>query len=190
MKLYGINTTYRSEEGGDGGSNDGGTPDAGTPDAGAGTPDAPAAPTAEAFAELQAQFAALTADKAESDAAAEAARVAALSDADKLAEDRAAFTAEADAMRADLRGQRREAALDKLDVLPNYRKYVGDHDPSTTEGAAALEAWAKEHPEALRQKAAGPAPWVPAPLSALAKIARGEVDNPLVPRESVRKLFS
>ena len=175
-------------------------PDAATPDAPA-TPDTPAAPDggapnppdlAAVLAELAAVKSTLTSlesAKADAEAAAEAARVAALSDAEKLAEDRVAFAAEIEQSKAGIRKEARTQALDRLGVLPAYREFVPDVDPRTTEGAAALEQWAKDRPEVVRQTPSGPAPWQPAPKSALAKIMSGETKNPLVTPASVSKMF-
>tara|TARA_R110002126_G_scaffold137_4_gene819 strand:+ start:11 stop:541 length:531 start_codon:yes stop_codon:yes gene_type:complete len=170
------------------------TESAGTPPAeSAGTPPAESAgapsDTAAQFAELRAQIAALTEGKSAAEAAAESARVAAMSDADKLAEERAAFTLEAETTRGELRGQRLDAALDKLGVLPRYRGYVGDVDPGTAEGKATLEAWAADHPEAVKTIAAPTNTWEPRAKSVLQRIASGEITNALVPAAAVRKLM-
>lgn len=157
---------------------------------------APALPTAEQWATAQATLAGLQADKdattaaaAEAAEAAEASRLETLSAAERLAEEQTALKADIAAQQAELRGDRRDIALDKLRVLPHFRGYVPDVDPRTAEGAAALEAWAKGHPEALRQDAAPQPDYVPRAQSALADIATGKKHNPLVPLASLRKIM-
>lgn len=146
-------------------------------------------PTAEEWAAAKAQLAELKAGKEAAAAAAEAARQEALTEQQKMAEAQASIKADLDKQQAELRADRRDIALDKLKVLPHFRQYVPDVDPRTTEGAAALEDWAKKHPEAV-QKAAAPQPdYVPRAQSKLADIAAGKTNNPLVPIASLRKIM-
>lgn len=137
------------------------------------TPD-PAPDLAAELAAMRAQVAELSAKSQAAEAAAEAARIAGLSDAEKLAEERAAVAKE----REGLVVERRTAALDKLGILPKFRHIAPAVDPSTTEGALALDKWAKENPElvAAKPNAPTPPPAIP-PKSNLAKVLAGEVKN-------------
>ena len=141
------------------------------------------------LAALEGENAALRASAAEADAAAESVRVAALSDAEKLAEDRAAFSAEVEATQAAFMSQRRTSAFDRLGVLPNYRDYVPAADPQTTEGAALIEKWAKDHPEAVRQQTTA-APYTPTAGSKLAQLLTGALKSPYATADSARKALS
>jgi len=148
-----------------------------------------AQPTAEQWQQLQATLAELQADKAQASAQAEEARQQALTAEQRQAEQQAALRADIEQQQAELRSDRRDIALDKLRVLPHFRDYVPDVDPRTTEGAAALEDWAKGHPEALRQTAAPAPDYIPRAQSKLADIASGKTTNPLVPVASLRKIM-
>jgi pyruvate/2-oxoglutarate dehydrogenase complex dihydrolipoamide acyltransferase (E2) component len=182
-------------EAGADGADAGGAGTEGQADAeGAGTADG--LPTAAQWAETQKILAGLQADKETATAAtaataeaAEAARVAALSAAEQQAEQQAAMQADIEKQQGELRADRRDIALDKLKVLPNYRAYVPDVDPRTSEGAQQLEAWAKDHPEALAQAATIAPDYVPRAQSKLADIAAGKIKNPLVPIASLRRIM-
>jgi len=199
MKLYGITSTFRNEAGGDAGGDAGGGAggDAGggaggdAGDAGdAGGGDAGGGDSFEArLAALEAENKQLRADKGAADEAVEAARVAALSDAEKLKEERAAFATEVETAKAAMVGERRAAAFDKLGVLPNYRDYVPAADPGTKEGAALITEWAKTHPEAVRSTAPAPAA-PPSPGSKLAQLLTGAIKSPYATAESARKALS
>ncbi len=183
--------TYQSEAGADGGEGGGAPPaDQQTPPAGDNAPPAAPAVTVE---QLQAQIAAMQAKLDGADeaaaAAAEQARLAAMSDAERAQEQLAAERAKLDEALGGLRKERLTMAADKLGVLPNFRGYLPDVDPSTTDGAAALEQWAKDHPQALKPRDAAPdGGWRPAPEGNLAKILSGKLRHPLVTAESIRKL--
>lgn len=143
-------------------------------DPGPDDPTPPAPDLAAQLAAMQAQVADLTAKNAAAEAAAEATRLAGLSDAEKLAEERAAVVREREALTLD----RRVSALDKLGVQPKYRTFAPQVDPADPAGALALDKWAKENPELVTPKVAPPAPppAVP-PKSNLAKVLAGEVKN-------------
>jgi len=143
-------------------------------DPGPDDPTPPAPDLAAQLAAMQAQVADLTAKNAAAEAAAEATRLAGLSDAEKLTEERAAVAREREALTID----RRVSALDKLGVQPKYRTFAPQVDPADPAGALALDKWAKENPELVTPKAAPPAPppAVP-PKSNLAKVLAGEVKN-------------
>jgi hypothetical protein len=149
-------------------------------------PAAPGAPPdtppdyAAQLAARDAQIAELLAGKADGAAAA-------LTAAEQLAADRAAFTAELEAGRGEVRKEARTLALDKIGVLPNFRDYVPDVDPRTADGAAALDAWTAAHPEAVRQTTAAPSTWEPRAKGPLARIMSGEVVNPLVSIDAIRR---
>jgi len=143
------------------------------------------------IASLTATVASLTKAKDDADAAAETARKAGLTEAQKLAEEREAFQAEVASTRQGLVSEARNATLDKMGVLPAYRAWAPqDADPRTPEGARALEAWAKEHPEVVRVTTAGPAPMTPAPESKLAKVLSGIAASPYISADGLRKLVS
>jgi len=204
--MFGIRHKFMAASNGEGGEGGGGlpdagkteagTPDAGKPDAGKGgganTPD-----VAAELAALRATVEALTAAKTEADAAkteaetaAEAARVAGLSAAEKLSEDRAAFAAEVEAGKAGIRKEARAQSLDKLGVLPAYRDWAPDVDPRTAEGAAAIEEWAKIHPEVVKQASGAPVPYTPAPTSKIGQVLSGAVKNPFMSAAGLRKLLN
>lgn len=169
-------------------------PDSKAPDNNEGGGGKPPEPTmAEILAQLKAANDKLAAfDKAQADAAtaAEADRVAKLSEAEKLAEERKAFLAEKESLETAKKGlanERREAALDKLRVNAKYRSFAPNVDPSTADGAKALETWAAQNPELL-VKAAG-APNVEVPAGAIADILSGKRKSSLVSVEGLKKTF-
>ena len=148
---------------------------------------------AEILAQLKAANDKLAAfDKAQADAAsaAEAERVAKLSEAEKLAEERKAFLAEKESLEAAKKvvaSERREAALDKLRVNAKYRSFAPDVDPSTADGAKALETWAAQNPELLVKSAQ--VPNVEVPAGAIADILSGKRKSSLVSVEGLKKTF-
>lgn len=186
-------TIYRAPEGDDGGG--GGTTDTDTTTdttttdtttEGGGT--AGPLDLAARLAAAESMIASLSSEKESAEAAAEAARVAAMTETERLAAEREAFTAEIAEGKASIRKEARAQALDKLGVLPAYRDFVPDVDPRTAEGAAVLEKWATDRPEVVKKTAAAAPGWTPPKKGILERIVSGEVVNPLVPPDSVRKL--
>lgn len=113
------------------------------------------------MAELQAQLAALQAERqTEKDAAAktateaaqkaEAERVAKLSEAQRVQEQLDKQRAELDTTRQQLAADRRALALDRLGVADKFKAFAPQVDPADVKGARALEDWAKANPELLR----------------------------------------
>ena len=82
-------------------------------------------------------------------AEAEARRVAALSESQKLQEALAKQQQEIDATKGHLVAERRSIALDKLGVADKFRSFAPAVDPSDPKGAKTLEDWAKANPELL-----------------------------------------
>lgn len=146
-------------------------------------PDAP--DLAAQIASLTATVAALTADKARADAAAEEARKASLTEAQRLAEDRQAVEAERKALVQDAR----KAAAERLGINPKALALAPEVDPRTADGAKALEAWARDNPEFV--KAAGAKGELPKwePESALGKILAGKATHPLIDVANIKKSF-
>lgn len=68
---------------------------------------------------------------------------------------------------------RRDAALERAGVLPQYRDTAPLVDPSTQEGAKALETWLADRPHIRVAQQAGIAQAPPAPETPLGKIASG-----------------
>ena len=166
------------------------------------TPATPATPATQAetttapdysakLAAMQEQLAELRAAKAAADAAADEATQAAMTEAERLEAERIAWRAEVETERARLRSEARSAALDRAGVLPAYHEYVPDLDPRTADGAKALEAWIKQHPETV--KAATPAPSPLAAIgersSAVAQILTGQRRSTLVSAKSLQAMF-
>ena len=155
-------------------------------DPGPDDPTPPAPDLAAQLAAMQAQVADLTAKNAAAEAAAEATRLAGLSDAEKLAEERAAVVREREALTLD----RRVSALDKLGVQPKYRTFAPQVDPADPAGALALDKWAKENPELLTPRAAGGQPPPKAPEGTmLAKVLSGQVRHPFMTASGLGKLL-
>ena len=160
------------------------------------TPDTPApdnkAPdVAGELASLKAQIEGLTKAKTEADNKAEEARKAALSEADKLKEERAAFMAEVEGTKAGIRKEARGQAMDRLGILPNYRDFAPDVDPRDPAGAKALTDWAQSHPEVVKaQGTHNPAPMTPPPESMLGKVLSGVAKSPYMTKEGFRKLIN
>lgn len=153
---------------------------------GNGTPD-----VAAELASLKGQLEALTKAKTESDNKAEEARKAALSEADKLKEEREAFKLEVEGTKAGIRKEARGQAMDRLGILPNYRDFAPDCDPRTPEGAKALTDWAKDHPEVVKAVGTtGHAPMTPPPESMLGKVLSGVAKSPYMTKEGFRKLIN
>ncbi len=154
-----------------------------TPETGDKAPD-----LAAIVATLTAQVAELTAERTKAAEAAEAARVASLTEAEKVAEERKALETE----KKSLVTQARQAAADKLGILPKALPLAPDVDPRTPEGAKALETWAKENPEFLRPTNSAPNPLADLANSAkgrLADVLTGKVKNPLITAESLKKMY-
>lgn len=163
------------------------TPDP-TPDPKAGEGGDKGPDLAAIVATLTAQVAELTAEKTRATEAAEAARVASLSEAERVAEERKALDAE----KKGLVMQARQAAADKLGILPKALPLIPDVDPRTPEGAKAFEAFAKENPEFLKPANSAPNPLVDLANSAkgrLADVLSGKVKNPLITPESLKKMY-
>ena len=138
----------------------------------------------------------LKSGKAESDAAAEAARVAALSESEKAAEAQAKLLAEIGAERETLAAERaglvagrRSDALQRMGFDARLHSLAPAADPSTVEGAAQLEQWAKTNADLATKQATPDGAWQPKPKSMLARVLGGEVRNPLVNADSVSKMF-
>lgn len=123
-----------------------------------------AAPPADDVATLRAELAALrSAEEARQVAAAKAGEEAAskaeeerkakLSAEQKFAEELAAQRSQIEETRKQLADERRNLALDRLGVQEKFRQFAPTVDPSDPKGAKALEAWAKDNPELLRQQA-------------------------------------
>jgi len=89
-------------------------------------------------------------------------------------EERMAATETARASEAKAaRTERRDAALERLGILPGYRAMAPDLDPREEEGRKALQAWADAHPEirvAVRVASAAP----PSEDSAIGKALAGK----------------
>lgn len=135
---------------------------------------------------LRAEVAALKAAEAErtkaaetAAAAAEAERQAKLTVEQKMQEKIAELEGKQKADADELRKTKLDAAAERLGVKPNYRQYLPDVDPSDAAGQAKLEAWAKEHPEALAPRGGEPVSQ-PSLGSKLLDIVQGKVSNPLV----------
>ena len=149
------------------------------------------------LASVKSALTSLESGKAESDAAAEAARVAALSESEKAAEAQASLladiTAERETLateRASLVSGRRSDALQRMGFDARLHSLAPAADPSTVEGAAQLEQWAKTNADlATKAAAADAGAWQPKPKSMLARVLGGEIRNPLVNADSVSKMF-
>lgn len=135
---------------------------------------------AKVVADLQAQVQALTAKNQEAERLAEEAKRASMTEAERLAADRAALDVE----KAQVQKAKRDAALDKLNVLPAYRDLV----PADLD-AAGLETWVKARPEIIQKKAEPSNTYTPPPKSRVAQILSGEVSHPLFSAESLRKML-
>ena len=146
------------------------------------------------FAALQAELEELRAGKAAAEAEAEAARVAGLSDAERLTEEREAWRHEVEGERAKLRVDLRAAALDRAGVMPKYNDFVPDVDVRTTEGQKALETWINEHPETVKRSAviakSTPTDALIRKSSALADILTGKRKSSLVTQKSIAEMFN
>lgn len=149
------------------------------------------------LATLKAQVAALTAANAEAGKrvgeaaeAAEAARKAGLSEAEKLLEERKAFTIEIETERGRLVTEARKAALSKLGVFDKAMSLAPAVDPREPRGAAELEAWVKFNPEFVRSAGPGePPPMQAAPESKLARVLGGVLKNPYVTAGGLRRIL-
>ena len=64
-----------------------------------------------------------------------------------------------------LKAQLREAAIDKLGILPHYRSDVPDFDVTTAEGKVALQKWAQARPEIRATQPAASQPTIHAEQS-------------------------
>jgi predicted secreted protein len=149
----------------------------------------PAAPEPPAYKQrlqaLQTQLKELSAMKAEQAKASEESRRSAMSEREKLEEDRKALQAERDA----LRQTRRKDAMSKLGILEKAAALAPDVDPADPTGAAALEAWAKDNPEFVRRADAQSTPYDVPQGSRLARILTGAEKSPLISRDGLRKLL-
>jgi len=134
--------------------------------------------------------------KEAADAQAEKARLEALSDAEKLSEERQAWQAEVEAERGRLKTEARRQALTKLGVLEKFQEFAPDVDVREKSGQAGLEEWAKGNPELLAprdQPATAKADLLPAGKtysSKLQDILSGKRKSMLVTRESIEKMMN
>lgn len=158
-------------------------------------PTAPAAAEAAAKAEpppykrklqeLQSQLKSLAEAKAAQAVEQEQARRSALSEREKLEEDRKALQAERDS----LRQARRKDAMSKLGILEKAAALVPDVDPIDPAGAQALERWAHENPEFVRRADPLGTPYAAPEGSKLARILSGAEKSAIISREGLRKLL-
>ena len=151
------------------------------------TPDATPAPDhAAELAAAKAQLAELTAWKTQQVADAEAAKRASMSEAEKLAADRAALDGE----RKALRDRSRKDALTRLGVLDKAHQWAPDVDPADPAGAAALEAWAKSNPELVKTPTPQSQPYDAPAGSPLAKLLSGGLKNSIINPKRAAELLS
>lgn len=155
------------------------------PPAGA-APPPPADETTSILAALRAEVDSLKADKAAATAAADEARKAAMTDAERVADERAALDGE----RKTMIDQARADAASKLGIYPKALSLVPEGDPRTPEGAKALADWAKENPEFVKA-AVKPSIVTAAPEgSALEKLLAGKTSHPYMSAEQARALLT
>lgn len=112
------------------------------------------------MAKLQAELAALKAEREAEKAAAtsaaekaaadaEAERQAKLTEAQRMQEELAKQRGELEATKAQLAADRRALALERLGVAEKFRGFAPAVDPADPKGAKQLEDWAKANPELL-----------------------------------------
>lgn len=163
----------------------------------------PSAPQVDDVAALRAELAALkSAEEARQAAAAKAGQEAAakaeeerkakLSAEQKFAEELAAQRSQIEETRKQLADERRNLALERLGVQEKFRQFAPAVDPGDPKGAKALEAWAKDNPELLRQQAA-PVSDALSQLrskagSALRAVMSGEKKSTLVTERNLSKM--
>ena len=128
------------------------------------------------LAVLEAQIAELTTKATAAEAAAEAAKREKMSDAEKLAADRA----ELDKQRSALANRARGDALTRLGVIEKAHQWAPQVDPGTPEGAKTLEDWARANPELVKARDTGAHPFQAPPDSPLADILSGKRKSPLL----------
>lgn len=164
--------------------------DTATPPAADSAPPAQSAPPpADELADLKATVASLKAEAEAAKAQAKALEDAKLTDAQKAARERDDWKRQVDEDRAKIKADRRSVALDKLGVLPKFASFAPDVDPSDPAGAAALEKWAREYPEALKPR---DKPTQPADVpegSELHKILTGAKKSPFMTIDGFRRLL-
>jgi hypothetical protein len=149
------------------------------------TPDAP--DLATQVQTLMAQVSALTQAKTASDQAAEAARVASLSEAERVAEERKQIAGEREAMLSDAR----KTAAEKLGINPKAFRLLPEVDPRTPEGAKAFEQFARDNPEFVAKTVTPSGETYNAPpKSVLARILSGETTHPLFSAEHLRSMLT
>lgn len=163
------------------------TPTPPTPDAS--PPAASPALSPEQVAELVATVTALKADNDAAKAALKAADDAKLTEAQRAEKERKEWQAQVDADRAKIKQERKSLALSKLGVLPKFQAFAPDVDPADPAGAAALEKWAKEYPEAVATKVQPAQPADVPEGSMLHKILTGAAKSPFMTREGFARLL-
>tara|TARA_R100000808_G_scaffold2971_1_gene11081 strand:+ start:835 stop:1392 length:558 start_codon:yes stop_codon:yes gene_type:complete len=143
---------------------------------------------------LRAELTALRGAKESAEQEAEAARIAGLTEAERLDAERAAWKQEVEADRARLRVELRDAALDRAGVLSKYNNFAPDVDVRTPEGQKALESWLKDHPETIKRPDVVAQPTPTDALikrsSKLAEILTGKRKSTLITQKSIEKMFN
>jgi HD-GYP domain-containing protein (c-di-GMP phosphodiesterase class II) len=113
-------------------------------------------PITKQIDEMSAKIAALEAEREEARKAAEQAKEeaerASLSAEERAKRELEAHQTELQAEREKLRADRLRMELDRRGVTERARKFVPDVDPSTDEGRAALDNFAREYPEFIAQR--------------------------------------
>ena len=175
-------TGTETGDGGAGGGTDTKTTDTKTTDGGQG--DKSADLTAQ-VATLTAQLTELSTKAAAAEAAAEAAKREKMSDAEKLAADRA----ELDKQRTALANRARGDALTRLGVIEKAHQWAPQVDPGTPEGAKALEDWAKANPELVKRTDTGGQNFQAPPDTPLAELLSGKRKSPLLSAGWAQKLL-
>jgi len=136
-------------------------------------------------ATLTAQLTELSTKAAAAEAAAEAAKREKMSDAEKLAADRA----ELDKQRTALANRARGDALTRLGVIEKAHQWAPQVDPGTPEGAKALEDWAKANPELVKRTDPGGQNFQAPPDTPLAELLSGKRKSPLLSAGWAQKLL-
>ncbi len=166
-------------------------PETEAPETDAPAPEKPAkGPSKSALAaqieSLTAQVQTLVAANTAAQQAAEEARRASLSEAQKLTEDRAALDAE----RKAIVSEARQAAAEKLGIKPVALQLVPECDPRTAEGAKVMSDWAKANPDFVKSAQAPGTSFSPPPESALAQVLSGVKNSPYISTEGIRKMLN